>query len=96
VPTLKNKPNWNAFIRLIQHAKNAKQLSELLDFFFTHDEKESLNLRIELISELLKGDLTQRDISQHLEISIAKITRGSNQLKSASPELKKFLEKMLA
>ena len=84
--------DWQAFIELIRCSKDDKQLTELLDFFFTLDEKSSLKMRIHLINELILGDKTQRDIAKDLQISIAKITRGSNQLKQASLELRELLQ----
>ncbi|WP_372443101.1 Trp family transcriptional regulator [Coxiella-like endosymbiont of Rhipicephalus sanguineus] len=38
-------------------------------------------MHVELICKLIKGEKTQREISNDLDISIAKITRISNSLK---------------
>ncbi len=82
---------WEKFLSLCQGADSVERLDELFSLMFTLEEKETLATRVLLVLELLKGDLTQRDISKHLNISIAKITRGSNALKTVSDALKAFL-----
>ena len=41
----------------------------------------------------IEEKMTQRDMSETLGVSIAKITRGSNALKMLDPKLKAFLKK---
>lgn len=88
-------PGWKNFIDLVQQAEKKKLLNELFQFCFTAEEQEQMGKRILLIEALLKGELTQRDIAKKLEISISKITRGSNMLKNTPSHLKRFLEKQL-
>ena len=76
-----DKDGWCGFLQLIYRLKNPRQLEEVLTFFLTIEEKKDLSLRFLLVKELLKGELTQREISAKLKVSIAKITRGSNALK---------------
>jgi TrpR family trp operon transcriptional repressor len=61
----------------------------------THEEKDSLTTRFLIIQELLRAKMTQRDMASNLKVSIAKITRGSNAMKTIPPSLKKFLEENL-
>ena len=82
------------FLKLCSN-ENAESLKELLDFFLTIEEKESIASRVLLIQELLKGDKAQREIAADFGISIAKITRGSNALKSASNKTRKYLVQKL-
>ncbi|MCB1826872.1 MAG: trp operon repressor [Coxiellaceae bacterium] len=86
---------WDNFLTLCRQAKTPSQLNELLELFLTVEERNAIGLRVQLISELMKGDKTQREIAADLKISIAKITRGSNALKIVSASLKKFLAKVL-
>src|SRR5438105_1731230 len=75
------KEGWNGFIELCLSIKDRKTLSSLFDLFLTPEEKNDLSTRFLLVKELLEGDKTQRQIAEDLSISIAKITRGSNELK---------------
>jgi len=92
----KTQEGWRDFLRLCHAAKSPKQLDELFSFLFTLEERNAVGMRVELIDELLKGQKTQREIAADLEISIAKITRGSNALKIISDRLKKFLVSVLS
>lgn len=83
---------WDDFLALCQGAESKAILNELCDLLFTLEEKQQLALRVELVKELLHGEKTQREISRDLNISIAKITRGSNALKTASDQLKMFIK----
>jgi TrpR family trp operon transcriptional repressor len=67
----------------------------LLTMLMSRDERESLISRVNIINELLKGELSQRQISQMLGVGIATITRGSNELKSKSDEEKDKLKVLL-
>jgi len=87
-----NQTGWDRFIKLCLASKNASMLSALFELFLTHEEKENLALRYLIIEELFKQEKTQRDIAQDLQVSIAKITRGSNELKRMSPQLITFLK----
>lgn len=86
-----DKPLWQSFIRLCRQSDDPALLEELFRFFFTHEERENLSARFQLIQALLQGELTQREIASRYNISIAKITRGSNALKTVSPALKQYL-----
>jgi len=90
-----NQAGWRSFIKLCLASKNEKMLSSLLDLFLTQEEKESLALRCLIVLELLKQEKTQRDMAEDLHVSIAKITRGSNELKRMPPKLIEFLKEKL-
>lgn len=91
---MKNKDlsGWQLFLQLCQHVKNSEQLNALFSFLFTAEEKQHISTRILLVQELLKGKRTQREIAKTLNISIAKITRGSNNLKQLNENFKKYLQ----
>jgi TrpR family trp operon transcriptional repressor len=86
---------WHTFLKLCTATENERSLSELLEFFLTPEEKASVESRCLIIKELLKQQKPQREISGTLNVSIAKITRGSNELKRISPRLKQFLHQQL-
>lgn len=87
-----NEAGWRHFLKLCLATKNEKTLSLLLDLFLTPEEKESLALRCLIIEELLKQKKSQRSIAEDLHVSIAKITRGSNELKRMPANLIDFLK----
>lgn len=76
---------------LIREAPNESVLMELLELLFTPTELVQLSARYEIIKGLLEEQKTQRELSSDLKLSIAKITRGSNELKRRSPALRKYL-----
>jgi TrpR family trp operon transcriptional repressor len=82
---------WNQFLTLCRATESTQQLDQLFSLLFTLEEKDQLAMRVQLVKELLKGEKTQRQISQDLKISIAKITRGSNALKTVDESLKAFI-----
>ena len=86
---------WDEFLKLCHEASSVSQLNELFDLLFTLEEKEQLAMRVRLVKELLKGEKTQREMAHDLNVSIAKITRGSNALKTADSELKAYISQLL-
>lgn len=87
-----NQIGWRNFIKLCLVTENEKMLSSLLELILTQEERESIAMRCLIIMELIKQEKTQRKISEDLHVSIAKITRGSNELKRMSPKLIEFLK----
>ncbi len=82
---------WHCFLELCHSTKDTKLLAELFELLFTPEEKDSLETRCLIVKALLDQQRTQRQISEDLKVSIAKITRGSNGLKRISPKLKQYL-----
>ena len=87
---------WRCFLKLCLNAQDEKMLSELLSLFLTPEEKHSLETRCLIVKALLDHKLTQRQMSDNFNVSIAKITRGSNELKRISSKLKEFLKDKLS
>lgn len=85
---MKNTGACFDFTDLCLSMKNRKGFSLLLDLFLTNEEKTNIEIRFLVIKELLKSKKTQREIARDVGVSIAKITRGSNELKRMN---KKFL-----
>ena len=93
---MEHQRGWTLFLKLCRDVDSPQTLKNFFDFIFTPEERLSLAGRIELVQELMKGEKSQRDISKKLNISIAKITRGSNALKTIHPSLLKWLQDELA
>lgn len=87
--------DWQQIVELIRSSVDNQQHEMLLTMLMTPDERESLTARVNILYELLKGELSQRQISQMLGVGIATITRGSNELKSKSDADKDKLKTLL-
>lgn len=94
MPKNQNK-SWHNFLSLFKEAKNSQDLDFLLDIFLTRAEKEDLARRYEILTMLLENKSTQRKIAKALNVSIAKVTRGSNILKSFDKEKLKLFYKLI-
>lgn len=77
--------------QLIEKATQEGKLDQLLQVLLTQDERDALIPRVNIIRELLIGDMSQRQISQMLGVGVATITRGSNELKRQPQETKDWL-----
>lgn len=86
---------WQQILDLISESSQSQQHEMLLTMLLTPDEREALVARVNIFRELLKGELSQRQISQMLGVGIATITRGSNELKSKSAEEKQEIALLL-
>lgn len=91
----KSLDTLEGFVELFLSIKDKKLLFSLLDFFLTPEEKKDLAKRFLITKELIKKEKTQREIAKDLNVSIAKITRGSNELKRLNPKSLAFLKRML-
>ncbi|ENM3965174.1 trp operon repressor [Vibrio cholerae] len=86
---------WQQVLDLVKQAVQQDQHEMLLTMLMTPDEREALVARVNIVHELLQGELSQRQISQMLGVGIATITRGSNELKSRSEDEKAVLAQLL-
>lgn len=91
-----SKKGWHYFLELCLSTDDKKMLSDVLDLFLTPEEKASIETRCLIVKALLEQKKTQRQMSEELKVSIAKITRGSNELKRISPKLIHYLKKRLS
>ena len=82
---------WKGFVRLCKKLQSDKQFNLCFDMFLTHEEREAVAKRFDVVKALLKSGKPQREIAKELGTSIAKITRGSNYLKTIEEKYKKFL-----
>lgn len=87
---------WDKFIALCAAISDQRQLEAILKVFLTSEEQKAISTRTLIIEELCKNTLSQRDMAAALQVSIAKITRGSNFLKTVDPALKDFIQQQLA
>lgn len=87
----KRQKGLDGFVELLSSAKDKQAILLLLEVFLTPEEKDDLATRYLIVRELLQSKKTQRQIAKDLNVSIAKITRGSNELKRANRKILEYL-----
>lgn len=87
--------NWQDVIDLLRRAIESEQDEGIFKILLTSDERVALVSRVNIINELLKGEISQRHLSQKLGVGIATITRGSNELKKLDENQKNSLSALL-
>lgn len=91
----KDSSNVQNFLDLLLPMQDKQRLLQLIDLFLTPEEKNDIEMRFLIIKELIAEKKTQRQIAKDLNVSIAKITRGSNELKRINPSLLLYLKENL-
>lgn len=76
---------WQQLLKFLKQGFAEGKEQEILMMLLTPDERDSLGLRLQIVKQLLDKKLSQREIQQNLNTSVATITRGSNLIKSIDP-----------
>ena len=88
------KAGWEKLLTLCLKLDKKQELNELFQAMLTPDEYENIGKRILIMEELIKKESSQRQIADKLNVSIAKITRGSNELKRMPRDVQIKFEKI--
>ncbi|WP_192483577.1 MULTISPECIES: trp operon repressor [Cysteiniphilum] len=85
--------NWKNLVKLLQQTNDETEMTKLLDFLFTLEEKNQISNRYALAELMILGEKPQREIAKNLGVSISTVTRCSNALKVLPDEIKqKFIQ----
>lgn len=69
-----------ALTKYIIQIKDKKEARDFIKSLFTSDEVIEFETRIKIIQLLLKG-MSQREVAKKLNVGIATVSRGSNEIK---------------
>jgi TrpR family trp operon transcriptional repressor len=89
---IKTQKGWDELAEILLNIKDKKSLNQLLELLLTTEEKSDVITRFLITKALLSNVQTQREIAKDLNVSIAKITRGSNELKRTNQRFLKELQ----
>ena len=79
-------------VDLLCRVNNKSTMSDVLSNLLTPDEREEINVRLQIFNQLLAGH-TQRAIAKNLGVGIATITRGNKELKYGKPGVRKLIRR---
>ena len=93
---MKQIDGWSLFLDCCNKSNKNNRLDDFLSIFLTHEERDAIADRCVIIKDLLDAECSQRELSRQRQVSIAKITRGSNVLKTMDEQTINWLKKIMA
>ncbi len=84
--------SWKGVLELLDRQQGAEALDNILNVLLTPEEREAIGDRLATFRALLAAEESQREIAARLGVSIAKVTRCSNNLKQLSSAEKTILQ----
>ncbi|WP_419834220.1 trp operon repressor [Endozoicomonas atrinae] len=76
--------SWFQVIKLLKGQQDVEALHEVMGVLLTREEREAIGSRLAIMRALLSGEESQREIARRIGVSITKVTRCSNYLKTLS------------
>ncbi|MBW3140771.1 trp operon repressor [Ferrimonas balearica] len=86
---------WQSVLELVSLPRASEDTAMLLGLLLSHDEREAIGGRLAVFRALLDGQQSQRQIAASLGVSIATITRASNNLKTMSEAERTLLSRLI-
>ncbi|ABV86390.1 trp operon repressor [Shewanella pealeana] len=78
------RAEWDSVLEKVLLQQELQNLIVLFELLLTEEERSAVAGRLKVFQTLLQGEMSQRQIAQEYQISIATITRCSNYLKHMS------------
>lgn len=91
---MKDQLAWENFIQNCHKIQSVTELRQLFELTLTPAECEKIAARYMILSELVHGQHTHREIAAKLQVSIFNVTRGANQLKITPAATRNLLIKL--
>ncbi len=89
-----NAKSWQQFLKITEKL-NTEELKLWFEVVLTPAEQDDIADRVCIIEALLKQEIPQRDMAAKLNVSISKITRGSNALRRMSTQKLQWLRRLV-
>lgn len=87
------KPEWRSFVKLCA-ALSETELDKMFNLFMTAAERDDIADRYIILKAMLNTAKTHREIAADYNISLAKVSRGSNAIKTAQEYYPEIIEKL--
>lgn len=89
------RAEWNSVLEKILLQQDQQNLIVLFELLLTEEERSAVAGRLKVFQMLLQGEMSQRQIAQEYQISIATITRCSNYLKHMSQQQREGIQQLI-
>ncbi|GIU22817.1 trp operon repressor [Shewanella schlegeliana] len=89
------RAEWDSVLEKILLQQDLQNLIVLFELLLTEEERSAVAGRLKVFQTLLQGEMSQRQIAQEYQISIATITRCSNYLKHMSLQQRDNIQRLI-
>lgn len=88
------RAEWDLVLDKVIAQNDHSALVTLFELLLTEEERSAVAGRLKVFQTLLQKEMSQRQIAQEYQISIATITRCSNYLKHMSAEQRQKIKQL--
>ncbi|ABZ75680.1 Trp operon repressor [Shewanella halifaxensis HAW-EB4] len=89
------RAEWGSVLEKVLSHQAHDDLIVLFELLLTEEERSAVAGRLKVFQTLLQGEMSQRQIAQEYQISIATITRCSNYLKHMSLQQRDNIQRLI-
>ncbi|GIU08872.1 MULTISPECIES: trp operon repressor [unclassified Shewanella] len=89
------RAEWDSVLEKVLLQQERQNLIVLFELLLTEEERSAVAGRLKVFQTLLQGEMSQRQIAQEYQISIATITRCSNYLKHMSLQQREGIKQLI-